>query len=99
MIYVDDARQPYGSMKMSHLMADSTEELEATCDALGLKREYIQYRGQPKEHIDVSMSKRRLAVKELNAKEVSGYDLVMLIRKRRGDEHDWQYGDENATSA
>ena len=88
MLYVDDARLPYGSMKMSHMMADSTEELEAACDALGLKRSYIQYPGEAKEHLDVAMSKRRQAIRKLGAKEVSGYDIVMIVRKRRGEEYD-----------
>ena len=83
MLYVDNSRQPYGSMKMSHMLADSTEELASACDALGLKREYIQYPGEPKEHVDVNMKKRRLAIQELGAKEVSGYDVVMMIRQRR----------------
>ena len=45
-------------MRMSHLIADSPEELREAADALGLKREYIQYPGTWKEHLDVSQSRR-----------------------------------------
>ena len=53
MLYVDDLRLPLGRMLMSHLIADSPEELRQAADRLGLHRKYIQYPGTWKEHLDV----------------------------------------------
>ena len=58
MIRVDDGRWPLGRMKMSHLIADSHEELAACAGALGLSPDYIQYPHTWKERLDVSRSKR-----------------------------------------
>ena len=66
-VYVDDMyRTPlgqFGRMKMSHLMADTTEELLAIADTIGVARRWIQYPGTDKEHFDIAMSKRALSVK------------------------------------
>ena len=60
-VYVDNMRIRYGRMKMSHLIADTSEELRSMAQGLGLER-YIQHAGEPKEHLDVSMSKRAEAI-------------------------------------
>ena len=70
-------------MSMSHLLADSTEELEAIAAELGLKAEWMQHRGEPSEHYDVSQSVKRRALK-LGAVQVKPRDLVAIIRARRG---------------
>lgn len=45
------------------MWADSTEELLAMADAIGVQRKWIQYPGHPvKEHFDIAISKRTLAV-------------------------------------
>lgn len=62
-VYVDDAKIPFGRMVMSHLFADSEEELHAMADALGLKREWFQPRnGRVSRHYDVSLTKREEAL-------------------------------------
>ena len=86
MIYVDDMRWPLGRMIMSHMMADTQEELREACDSLGLKREYIQHPGTWREHLDVSQSKRDLAVKDLGAREVSQREMAMMRTERRARE-------------
>jgi len=64
MVYVDDARIPFGRMKMCHMYADTSEELLAMADHIGLNRKWIQYPGNPeKEHFDVSLSMRAKAIK------------------------------------
>lgn len=81
MIYVDDAKHKFGRMVMCHMMADSTEELHAMADKIGVSRRWIQHEGKPKEHYDICLSKRALAV-NAGAVEVDGREIVRLIIKR-----------------
>ena len=83
MIYVDNYRANFGRMKMSHLTADSPEELEEARIALGIPPTGIHNRGLPGEHLDVSESKRNQAVRELGAKEVAPKDMVVMIQRKR----------------
>ena len=77
-LYVDHYRAHLGRMRMSHLMADTSEELQSACRTLGLKLSYIHG-----DHLDVSDSKRAIAIKELGAVEVSSRALVELRRGAR----------------
>ena len=53
----------FGRMKMSHLYADTHDELIAMVDTIGVQRKWIQHKGDPKrEHFDIALGKRRLAV-------------------------------------
>lgn len=61
-VYVDDMRAPFGNMIMCHMMADTTEELLNMVDKIGIKRKWIQYPGTYKEHFDIALTKRKLAV-------------------------------------
>ena len=42
MVYVDDMKVQYGRMQMSHMVADSTAELFAMADRIGVARKWIQ---------------------------------------------------------
>ena len=68
-VYVDDAEIPFRGMKMSHMIADTEEELHEMAEEIGLKRSW--YQG---DHYDVSISKRREAIKA-GAEPVSWKDL------------------------
>lgn len=81
-VYVDDMEAPYGRLKMCHMIADSTEELLAMADRIGVRRKWIQKAGTPSEHFDIAKSKRALAV-AAGAIEVTMHQLVVLIDKRR----------------
>jgi len=73
-VYVDDMYLAsfgrFGRMKMSHLFADSTEELYHMVDLIGVQRKWIQYENTYKEHFDIAIVKRKLAVR-FGAVEVS----------------------------
>lgn len=66
-VYVDDMylypMGQFGRMKMSHMMADTTEELLTMADQIGVARRWIQHAGTPKEHFDIAMTKREDAIR------------------------------------
>ena len=81
-VYVDAARHSLGRMTMCHMMADTTDELLAMVDRIGVQRKWIQDAGTPREHFDVCREKRAEAVKA-GALEVSTRDLFLLIQRKR----------------
>ena len=81
-VYVDSMRAQFGRMVMCHMVADTTEELLAMADRIGVQRRWLQDPGEPTEHFDIALSKRALAVKA-GAIEADPRDLVRIIRKRR----------------
>lgn len=80
--YVDDKQIPYGRMKMCHLLADTTVELEDMARTIGVDVRHIEHRGEPNEHLNVSQTYRTKAVKA-GAVELDSRGLVKLIRKKR----------------
>lgn len=75
--------------KWCHLTADTSEELNAMADKIGLRRSWIQDEGIiGQEHYDVTMSKRKLAV-EAGAVEV---DFREHVRKRMALYQGWKKG-------
>lgn len=90
--YVDDMyRYPVGEyrgMKMSHLTADTTEELLAMVDLIGVQRKWIQYPGTWKEHFDIALSKRAKAVAAGAVEIQYGTECaIMDIRRRTTGEY------------
>lgn len=81
-VYVDDMQAGYGRMKMCHMLADTTDELLAMADRIGVARRWIQKPGTTHEHFDVCMSKRAEAVKA-GAVQITMRDTALLIRKKR----------------
>lgn len=84
-VYVDNMQAQFGRMKMCHMIADSTEELLAMADRIGVARKWIQSAGTAREHFDIAMSKRALAV-EAGAVEVTMKELARMTRARRESE-------------
>jgi hypothetical protein len=86
MVYVDNfyitGGGNYGRMKMSHMIADTSEELLQMVDRIGVSRKWIQYPGQPNEHFDICISKRTLAIRA-GAVEVSFRELAKMIANKR----------------
>lgn len=83
-VYVDDMKASFGRMKMCHMMADTTEELLAMADEIGVAHRWLQKAGTPHEHFDIAMTKRRLAV-QAGAIEVTWREIGEMIRARRED--------------
>lgn len=82
-VYVDDMSAAFRRMKMCHMIADSTDELLAMADRIGVQRKYLQYPGSPREHFDICKSKRALAVKA-GAIELTLRGLAMKCYERAG---------------
>lgn len=84
-VYVDDMRTPLGRMVMCHMLADSTEELMAMADRIGLNRLWLQKAGTPMEHFDVSLQKRGAAV-AAGAVQIGMHETGEIIRRKRDKE-------------
>lgn len=81
-VYVDNAKNGFGRMRMCHMMADSIEELHAMADRIGLRRSWFQPKSSP--HYDVSQEKRKLAI-QLGAVAVDRRQLVDVIKRLRSE--------------
>jgi Protein of unknown function (DUF4031) len=82
-VYVDDMYKypmgQFGRMKMSHMIADTEEELHTMADKIGLNRRW--YQG---DHYDVAMITRTKAV-AFGAVEITIHQLsAMSVLRRRG---------------
>lgn len=79
-VYVDMGKIPYRGMLMSHMLADTPEELHAMAAIVGLRPEWFQPRSSP--HYDVCQARRKLAI-EAGAKIIDRRETVAIIRKIR----------------
>lgn len=62
-VYVDDMNASFGRLKLSHLIADSDEELHAMADRIGVDRKWWQApKGGSGSHYDIALSKKTLAI-------------------------------------
>lgn len=77
-VYVDSARNKFGRMLMSHMTADTLEELNDIAALVGLKRCWLQAQKHP--HYDLCQEKRELAIHH-GAKVVSSKDIVRIARR------------------
>jgi hypothetical protein len=81
-VYVDNMRATFGRMKMCHMIADSSEELLEMADKIGVQRKWLQDAGTYREHFDIALSKRKLAV-EAGAIEITMSALGQKLLERR----------------
>lgn len=79
-VYVDDYNAKFRRMIMCHMMADTTKELLDMVDKIGVNRKWIQYPGTGKEHFDICLSKKKLAI-QFGAKEVSWREICKIVNK------------------
>ncbi len=82
-VYVDDMRAHFGRMIMCHMIADTTDELLNMAHKIGVSTKWLQYPNKPKEHFDIALSKKALAIK-YGAIEVTSKELGRIILKRSG---------------
>lgn len=82
MVYVDDMEAPFGRMIMCHMIADTTEELLAMADKIGVRRKWIQYPNTPREHFDICLAKKALALQH-GAKAITWKELGEISMQRR----------------
>jgi hypothetical protein len=68
-------------MVMCHMVADTHEELLAMADKIGIARRWIQKAGNYDEHLDICLSKRKLAV-VAGAKEITQMELSRILLSR-----------------
>lgn len=80
-VYVDAPIWPFGRMLMCHMIADSTLELLAMADIIGVDRKWLQFAGTPKEHFDVCKSKRAKAV-AAGAQEIGPREFVKKLKAK-----------------
>lgn len=83
-VYVDSAFTPYKSQRMrgrtylmSHMMADTMEELHEMAERIGVRR--VHFQG---DHYDICKSKRQAAI-DAGAQVVTSRELVMLRQRAR----------------
>lgn len=81
-VYVDDMRASFGRYVMCHMMADTTEELLAMADTIGVKRKWLQFGGTWKEHFDIALTKKALAIQS-GAVLITRKELTLKMMSRR----------------
>lgn len=82
MVYIDNYNAPFGKMLMCHMVSDTTEELLAMVDRIGVQRKWIQYPGTYNEHFDICLAKKALALKS-GAVEISARDYASFTNIRK----------------
>lgn len=80
-VYVDKSRNPYRGMLMSHMIADTIDELHGMAERLGLRRSWFQGKASS-PHYDICQEKRAQAVR-LGAVELERNAFVEVIRRLR----------------
>jgi hypothetical protein len=81
-VYVDSMEAKFRGMVMCHMVADTTDELLAMADSIGVNRKWIQKPGTYGEHFDICLSKRAKAVRA-GAIEINARELGLMLRARR----------------
>lgn len=94
--------------KWSHLVADTTDELEAFARQLGLRPSWVQHAGTAREHYDVTATVRaqalRLGALPMTYGREGGLFTLLKAARMRGDieavaDYEQRLGDERARIA
>ena len=82
-VYVDDMNAQYGRMKMSHLLADTDEELHQMAAKIGVARKWWQSPEKTSgSHYDIALSKKVLAI-QYGAIEITWRQAGAMNTRRR----------------
>lgn len=82
MVYVDNMAVGFGRMIMCHCIADTQQELFDMMDKIGVKRKWVQDYNSPREHFDISLSKKKIAI-SFGAKEITMRELATITANRK----------------
>lgn len=81
-VYIDQMNAKFGRMIMCHMMADTTDELIQMAKNIGVNTKWIQDKGTPHEHFDISLGKKKIAIEKFGAIEVGWREIANLIKRR-----------------
>ncbi len=81
MVYVDNMGVKFGRMIMCHCIADTQSELFEMMDKIGVQRKWVQDYNSPREHFDIALSKKKLAI-QFGAKEITMRELATITSNR-----------------
>lgn len=81
-VYVDTPRWHAHDRVWCHMVADTSQELDEIALRLGLKPEWKQHAGSPREHFDLPPEGRERAI-QLGAVPVPSREIARIIRERR----------------
>ena len=83
-VYVDDMKAEFQSRHapgrryvMSHMIADTDDELHAMADKIGVARKWFQ-----RDHYDITQSKKALAIKH-GARAITLREIAYMANNRR----------------
>lgn len=79
MVYVGKNEYKYGRMIMSHMAADTLEELHAMAKSIGVARRHFQNK-KGKPHYDICKQMKDKAIKN-GAIEVRDREIILLFRR------------------
>lgn len=80
-VYVDHYFAQYGRMQMSHMIADTLDELHEMANRIGVARRWFQEHASI-PHYDICKSKRELAI-TLGTMPLERRDFVLKVREIR----------------
>ncbi|OQX14538.1 MAG: hypothetical protein BWK73_09085 [Thiothrix lacustris] len=81
-VYVDDMLRQFGGFLMSHMMADTDEELHAMATLIGLKRSWWQPPNKGGSHYDISQTMKAKAIQH-GAVSVTQRQLAAMNARRK----------------
>lgn len=80
MVYVGTREYKYGRMIMSHMVADTLDELHKMANNIGIARKHFQNK-KGKPHYDICKQNKLKAI-ELGANEVNDRKIIEVLRAK-----------------
>lgn len=82
-VYIGTRKYNHGRWVMSHMIADTLEELHRMAAHIGVKRRHFQDKpGKP--HYDVCQIRAKHAIKHLGAKLVNDREIIKILKEKYG---------------